>query len=112
MQAACINPLSEPPRAERILVIRLGAMGDVVRTLPAFAELRSRYPHAYIAWLVERSAEGALHAQPGIDETIVFPREQLEAHWRERRLVALVRDGLRFVGALLRMRFELFLVLH
>jgi ADP-heptose:LPS heptosyltransferase len=87
-------------------------MGDVVRTLPAFAELRSRYPHAHMAWLVERSAEGALRAQPGLDELIVFPREELEAHWRERRLAALVRDALRFVWALRRRRFELVLDFH
>ena len=112
MQAACINPLSEPPPAERILVIRLGAMGDVVRTLPAFAELRARYPDAHVAWLVEPRAESALRGQPGLDEVIVFPREEFETHWRERRFVALVRDGLRFVGALRRKRFELVLDFH
>ena len=112
MQAACINPLSEPPRAERILVIRLGAMGDVVRTLPAFAELRSRYPEAHLAWLVERGAESALRGQPGLDEVIVFPREELEAHWHERRFVALVREGLRFVAALRRKRFDVVLDFH
>ncbi|MFP6607387.1 MAG: lipopolysaccharide heptosyltransferase, partial [Myxococcota bacterium] len=93
-------------------MIRLGAMGDVVRTLPAFAELRARYPDAHVAWLVEPRAESALRGQPGLDEVIVFPREELETHWRERRFVALVRDGLRFVGALRRKRFELVLDFH
>jgi len=112
LQAACINPLSEPPHAERILVIRLGAMGDVVRTLPAFAELRSRYPHARVAWLVERRAENALREQPGLDEVILFPREELEAHWRARRLIALLRDLLRFVSVLRGKRFEVVLDFH
>ena len=112
MQAACINPLSEAPHAERILVIRLGAMGDVVRTLPAFAELRARYPHAHLAWLVERKAESALRGQSGLDEVIVFPREELEDHWRQRRPLALAREGLRFVAALRRKRFELVLDFH
>ena len=83
MHAACINPLSQPPRADRILVIRLGAMGDVVRTLPAFADLRARYPEAQIHWLVERKAEGVLHGQPGIDEVVIFPREELVAMLRQ-----------------------------
>ncbi len=39
--------------AERILVIRLGAVGDVVRTLPSVSALRSAYPKAWITWLVE-----------------------------------------------------------
>ena len=112
MQAACINPLSEAPHAERILVIRLGAMGDVVRTLPAFAELRARYPHAHLAWLVERKAASALQAQPGLDEVIVFPREELESHWRERRPLALAREALGFLAALRRKRFEMVLDFH
>lgn len=112
MQAACINPLSEPPRAERILVIRLGAMGDVVRTLPAFAELRARYPEAHVAWLVEPKARGALRGQTGLDEVIVFPREELVAHWRARRISALLRDGVAFARALRGKRFDLVLDFH
>ncbi len=112
MQAACINPLEKPPLAERILVIRLGAMGDVVRTLPAFAELRARYPNAQVTWLVERKAEGAVRGQPGIDEVLVFPREELEAHWGERRLLRFTRDALRFALELRRRRFDLVLDFH
>jgi len=112
VHAACINPLPEPPRADRILVIRLGAMGDVVRTLPAFAELRARYPRAEITWLVERRAEGVLRAQPGVDEVLVFPREELEAHWSARRIGSLARDALAFVRLLRRRRFELVLDFH
>src|SRR5262249_34345705 len=37
----------------RILFIRLGAIGDVVRTLPALNLVRRRHPDAYLAWLVE-----------------------------------------------------------
>jgi ADP-heptose:LPS heptosyltransferase len=110
--AACRNPLPALPRADRILVIRLGALGDVVRTLPAFAALRARYPGAHIAWLVETQSESALRAQPGIDDVIVFPREVLESLWRGRRFAAFVREALAFVGRLRRERFELVLDFH
>jgi lipopolysaccharide heptosyltransferase I len=36
-----------------ILVVRLGALGDVVHTIPAVAALRRAYPGAEIDWLVE-----------------------------------------------------------
>ena len=39
---------------EKILIIRLSAIGDVVRTLPALRALRNKYPTAYIAWVVEK----------------------------------------------------------
>ncbi len=64
--------LPAPPR--RILVVRLGAIGDVVRTLPAVRLLRRTWPRARIAWLVEPAARPLVDGHPDVDETIVFPR--------------------------------------
>lgn len=60
----------------RILIIRLSGIGDVVHTLPLLGALRKRYPHAYIAWLVQRKAEGILTGHPYLDEVITFDRER------------------------------------
>ena len=38
---------------ERILVVRLSAMGDVIHTLPAAYALREAFPNAMIGWLIE-----------------------------------------------------------
>ena len=38
---------------ERILIVRLSAMGDVIHTLPAVHALRQAFPHAMIGWLIE-----------------------------------------------------------
>ena len=35
--SACLNPLAKRPDADRVLILRLGAVGDVVRTIPAAA---------------------------------------------------------------------------
>jgi heptosyltransferase I len=40
-------------KIERLLIVRLGAMGDVIHTLPAVHALREAYPLAYIGWLIE-----------------------------------------------------------
>jgi len=37
----------------RLLVVRLGSMGDIIHTLPAASLLRIALPHAQIGWLVE-----------------------------------------------------------
>jgi heptosyltransferase-1 len=37
----------------RVLVVRLGAMGDVLHALPAVAALRARRPDAFIGWAIE-----------------------------------------------------------
>jgi lipopolysaccharide heptosyltransferase I len=44
----------------RILIVKLGAIGDVVHTLPALACLRRAMPGARIAWAVERGGAAKL----------------------------------------------------
>jgi lipopolysaccharide heptosyltransferase I len=44
---------SSVPTIERLLIVRLSAMGDVIHTLPAAYALREAYPHATIGWLIE-----------------------------------------------------------
>ena len=38
---------------QRILIVRLSAMGDVIHTLPAVYRLRAALPQAHIGWLIE-----------------------------------------------------------
>lgn len=45
--------LAEIPKVERLLIVRLSAMGDVIHTLPAAQALREAFPHATIGWLIE-----------------------------------------------------------
>ena len=63
----------------KILIIRLSAIGDVLRTLPAFHIIRKNFPDAYIAWIVEETSKDILEAHPGIDEVIIFPKKELAA---------------------------------
>jgi lipopolysaccharide heptosyltransferase I len=59
----------------RFLLVRLGALGDIVHALPAAAALRERFPHAQIDWLVERKHRALLDLVPVIDTRIaVDPR--------------------------------------
>jgi ADP-heptose:LPS heptosyltransferase len=41
-------------REERLLVVRLTALGDILHTVPAVAALRKAHPKARIDWVVER----------------------------------------------------------
>ncbi|MGA8764445.1 MAG: glycosyltransferase family 9 protein [Candidatus Sulfotelmatobacter sp.] len=41
------------PDIERLLIVRLSAMGDVIHTLPAVHALRAVFPQATIGWLIE-----------------------------------------------------------
>ena len=40
-------------KIERLLIVRLSAMGDIIHTLPAAVALRQAFPEAIIGWVVE-----------------------------------------------------------
>jgi heptosyltransferase-1 len=48
-----IPSADENPQIERLLIVRLSAMGDVIHTLPAAQALRDLFPRAMIGWLIE-----------------------------------------------------------
>jgi len=48
----------------RVLVVRLGAMGDVIHALPAIAALRREKPNLKIGWLIEERWAELLCAHP------------------------------------------------
>ncbi len=60
--------------AERILIVLLGAIGDVVRALPLATRVRAAYPNAALAWAVEPAAAPILEHHPALDERLVFAR--------------------------------------
>lgn len=42
-----------PRDIQKLLVVRLGSMGDVIHTLPSVAALRQAFPNAKIDWVIE-----------------------------------------------------------
>lgn len=51
---------------KRVLVVRLSALGDVIRTLPAVVGLQKEFPTAEFHWLVEKPSSALLRAVPGL----------------------------------------------
>jgi len=71
------DPNSHP---QRILIVKLSAIGDVVQTLPMVEALKERYPHAHIDWLVEEEASDLLIGHPALKRVIVSRRK----FWQKR----------------------------
>jgi heptosyltransferase-1 len=46
-------PAEKSGGIQRLLIVRLGSMGDIIHTLPAVTALRNAFPEATIGWLVE-----------------------------------------------------------
>ena len=60
--------------AERYLVVRLTALGDILHTLPAVAALRAAHRNARIDWVVDRKWAPVLEGSPAINNVIPFDR--------------------------------------
>jgi lipopolysaccharide heptosyltransferase I len=56
----------------RILIVRLGALGDVVHAIPVAAALRRAFPDARIDWLVSAKHREILDLVPVIDRRLVI----------------------------------------
>jgi ADP-heptose:LPS heptosyltransferase len=84
----------------RILIVLLGAIGDVVRAMPFAMRLRRGFPESRITWAVEPSAAPLLDRHPAIDERLIFRRDLV------------VGAFVRFLAGVRRRRFDLSLDLQ
>jgi heptosyltransferase I len=53
----------------RVLIVRIGAMGDVLHAMPAVAALRELHPDWFIGWVIEPAWSGLLQSSTDLDRT-------------------------------------------
>ncbi len=71
--------------APSMLVIRLGAMGDVLHALPAVASLKMSFPEKKLVWLIARRWLPLLAGNPYVDELVPFDRKGISSLLSTRR---------------------------
>jgi heptosyltransferase-1 len=59
---------------QRFLIIKSGALGDVIHTLPAAAALRDTFPAARIDWAIQPRWARVLDGNPDLTKAIAFNR--------------------------------------
>src|SRR4051794_14445383 len=77
MTSRSCSSTKQPSRTtdpQRILLVRLREIGDVVFTTPAIRALRERFPDAHLTYVVEPVAEPIVHHNPLLTEVVVAPR--------------------------------------
>ncbi len=60
------------PMGKRILIVKLAAIGDVLRTTPLLTGLKRTYPQSHITWVVDKEAYPLLQNNPLIDRLLTF----------------------------------------
>ncbi len=76
-------------------MVKIGAIGDCIHTLPLARALRQCFPKAYLAWIVGAEAKDVPADQDGIDEVIVSDTRA----WRRLFRAGSVRKAYRAVAA-------------
>lgn len=91
-----------PKEPQRILVVRLDQIGDLVSSLPAFSLLKIRFPNADVTALVGTEGSAILSDNPYVDEITIFRR-----NWFSRNRGMSWREFFSAIRHLRRSRFDL-----
>ena len=59
---------------DRILIVQLNDLGDILHAMPAVAALRRARPDAHLAWTVDENYADVLGSQPWLDQVIGWRR--------------------------------------
>lgn len=81
------------PTTERILVIKHGALGDIIQGLDSFCSLRRGHPDAHIALLTGPAFAGLARLMPWFDEVIIDPRASFAKLAATLRIRSVLRNG-------------------
>lgn len=92
-----MNKIQTP---QRILIIRLDRIGDVLLSTPVIKALRDAYPDSYIAFIVQPHAKEIVDGNPYLNEVIVYKKK------------AGFIGNLSFISGLRRYEFDLAIILH
>src|ERR1700744_263154 len=69
------------PERKSILIVRLGAMGDIIHALPGAASLKHSFPEARLTWVVEPRWVPLLADNGFVDRIVIFRRDD-PLSWR------------------------------
>jgi heptosyltransferase-1 len=83
-----------PRDVNNILIVRLGAMGDIIHALPGAALLKQSFPAAHISWVVEPKWAPLVTGNGLADRVVLFHRNQPETWNRTRKELREVRYDL------------------
>jgi len=91
-------------KAQKILIIKPSALGDIAQSLPALASIRKSFPDAEISWLVRKEFAPLLEMAGDLDKIIIFDRKFLGKWFKNPKAFA---ELFRFFKTLSSPRFDI-----
>ena len=96
---------------ERLLVVKLADVGDLLTATPALRALRERFPSARIDVLAPPHSAGVLRGLSSVDDLVLFRKGLYDSPWQALQPGALA-EALRLARRLRTARYDAVLVLH
>jgi heptosyltransferase I len=90
-----LEPLPLGLSRQRILIVRMWALGDILMATPIASSLKRKYPSCFIAWLADRHYAEVLRGNPFIDEVIEIDSGTWTRQFRGGRLIPFIKNGRR-----------------
>ena len=79
---------------KEILIVRLGAMGDIIHSLPGAVSLRRSFPAARLTWVIDPRFIPLLEGNGVVDRFVPFHRRQPATWWQTRAELRAMRFDL------------------
>ncbi|MCC3144276.1 glycosyltransferase family 9 protein [Halanaerobium sp. Z-7514] len=99
-------------KADKILIIRLSAIGDVIHSLPTAYAIRQKYPNAQIDWLVEDKAFPLVNMNPYLDNAIILPRKKWKKEIKDKGIIHTIKEFWSFYKMMRNKNYDISLDLH
>ncbi len=78
LNSACPGCRKYQPQGKKVLIIKLSAVGDVLRTTPLLRGLKRKYPNSHITWLTLKESLDLLKGNNFIDRLLGYDFGALE----------------------------------
>lgn len=82
-----------PVKPQRILVIQMAKIGDLLCATPVFRDIKNRYPDAHLSVMAIAQNEPLLRANPRVNQVIVAEAKTFRGLGGKWRLICLLRQG-------------------
>ena len=71
----------DPTEDQRVLLIKLTSLGDVIHALPVASRLKTTFPRIKLFWVVEDRCAPILEDHPLLDGVVVYPGKRSSPFW-------------------------------
>lgn len=94
-----MKPIVDLNQVERLLILKVSSMGDIVHASPVASALKRAFPHLKIGWVAEDRHAGVIEGSPCIDKLHIVPYKALKGGWRSGSAWRAVRQLAREIRA-------------